>query len=133
MHAMLMLNALRHAASSPNKMRHTQCSRPHGTHATHPNRRNGVLQANWAEDNAGNEFKATGKHVLGLGAQFAGNSTQRLSYNEYGKTGADLEYISQVQHCVLHPVCVQSRLHEYQQLLLMQMCDQPGISLPWSD
>lgn len=57
--------------------------------------RDGVKQANWVENEYKNAAKVTGRHFLGFGEPFTANSTQRISYNQYGKTGEDLQFISQ--------------------------------------
>lgn len=40
--------------------------------------RHGVLIGNFVEDAAGLEFQATGKHTLGFGEPFKGNTIQRM-------------------------------------------------------
>jgi hypothetical protein len=41
------------------------------------------LVGNFVEDHAGDQFKATGRHWMGSGQPFRGNSLQRASYTEY--------------------------------------------------
>eukprot|EP00798_Chlamydomonas_sp_ICE-L_P023228 gene23228-30451_t len=57
--------------------------------------KDGVKQANWVENEVKNEFSQTGKHFLGFGEPFNSTSTQRMSYNPYGKVGEDLTFISE--------------------------------------